>query len=90
MKRKMPLLARAVVYLLAFLVAPVLVAFVGMRAAEPARYEAPSNAAMVHAAKRRSAIATLPKARARERVRLRSPSQGPGVRGLRCEKSQIR
>jgi putative intracellular protease/amidase len=49
MNRKMPFLARAAVYLLAFLVPPVLVSVVGMRAVESARYEAPSAAAKVQA-----------------------------------------
>jgi putative intracellular protease/amidase len=49
MKRKMIFLARAVVYLLAFLVPPVLVSVVGMKAVESARYEAPPAAAMVQA-----------------------------------------
>ena len=39
MNRKMLFLARAVVYLLAFLVPPVLISVVGMRAVESARYE---------------------------------------------------
>jgi putative intracellular protease/amidase len=49
MNRKMLFLARAAVYLLAFLVPPVLVSVVGMRAVESARYEAPSAAAKVQA-----------------------------------------
>jgi hypothetical protein len=40
MKRKMIFLARAMAYLLAFLVPPLLVSVVGMKAAESARYEA--------------------------------------------------
>jgi putative intracellular protease/amidase len=40
MKWKLPLLARAGVYLLAFLVPPLLVSVVGVKAAESARYEA--------------------------------------------------
>jgi putative intracellular protease/amidase len=49
MKRKVLFLARTVVYLLAFLVPPVLVGVLGMKAVEPARYEAPNAAAMVQA-----------------------------------------
>jgi putative intracellular protease/amidase len=49
MNRKMLFLARAVVYLLAFLVPPVLISVVGMRAVESARYEAPHAAARVQA-----------------------------------------
>jgi hypothetical protein len=49
MKRKKPLLARAVVYLLAFLVPPVLVGVMGVKAAESTRYEAPPDAAKVQA-----------------------------------------
>jgi putative intracellular protease/amidase len=49
MKRKMLLLARAAVYLLAFLVPPLLVSVVGVKAAESARYEAPPAAAKVQA-----------------------------------------
>ncbi len=49
MNRKMPFLARAAVYLLAFLIPPVLVSVVGMRAVESTRYEAPPDAAQVHA-----------------------------------------
>jgi putative intracellular protease/amidase len=49
MNRKMPFLARAAVYLLAFLVPPVLVSVVGMRAVESTRYEVPPDAAQVHA-----------------------------------------
>jgi hypothetical protein len=41
--KKMPLLARAVVYLLAFLVPPVLVAFVETKAALSDRYKAPPD-----------------------------------------------
>jgi hypothetical protein len=37
MNRKMPFLARAAVYLLAFLVPPVLVSVVGVKAVESAR-----------------------------------------------------
>jgi transcriptional regulator GlxA family with amidase domain len=51
MKTKMLFLARAVVYLLAFLVSPVLVSVVGVKAVESARYEAPPAAAMVQAEK---------------------------------------
>jgi putative intracellular protease/amidase len=47
--RKMLFLARAVVYLLAFLVPPVLISVVGMRAVESARYEGPPDAARVQA-----------------------------------------
>jgi putative intracellular protease/amidase len=47
MNQKMPFLARAVVYLLAFLVPPVLVSVVGFKAVESARYEGPPNAAKV-------------------------------------------
>jgi len=46
---KLPFLARAVVYLLAFLVPPVLVGVVGTKAALSERYEGPSDAAMVQA-----------------------------------------
>jgi hypothetical protein len=49
MNRKMLFLARAVVYLLAFLVPPVLISVVGMRAVESARYEGPPDAARVQA-----------------------------------------
>jgi putative intracellular protease/amidase len=42
---KLPFLARAVVYLLAFLVPPLLVSVVGVKAAESARYEASPAAA---------------------------------------------
>ncbi len=49
MNRKMLLLARAVVYLLAFVVPPVLVGVVGVKAALSDRYEAPPAAAMVQA-----------------------------------------
>jgi putative intracellular protease/amidase len=49
MNRKLPFLARAAVYLLAFLIPPVLVSVVGMRAVESTRYEAPPDAAQVHA-----------------------------------------
>jgi putative intracellular protease/amidase len=49
MKRKMLFLVRTVVYLLAFLVPPVLVSVVGVKAAVSDRYEAPSAAAMVQA-----------------------------------------
>jgi putative intracellular protease/amidase len=45
MKRKMLFLARAAVYLLAFLVPPVLISVVGMKAVESARYEGPPAAA---------------------------------------------
>jgi putative intracellular protease/amidase len=51
MKRKLQFLARAVVYLLAFLVPPVLVGVVGMKAVESARYEGPPDAAKVRAGK---------------------------------------
>jgi putative intracellular protease/amidase len=47
MNQKMPFLARAVVYLLAFLVPPVLVSVVGFKAVESDRYEGPPNAAKV-------------------------------------------
>ena len=47
MKRKLLFLARAVVYLLAFLVPPVLVSVVGMRAVESTHYEGPPDAAKV-------------------------------------------
>ena len=47
MNRKMLFLARAVVYLLAFLIPPVLVSVMGMRAVESARYEGPHAAAVV-------------------------------------------
>jgi hypothetical protein len=47
--RKMLFLARAVVYLLAFLVPPVLVSVVGVKAAESDRYEGPPAAARVQA-----------------------------------------
>jgi putative intracellular protease/amidase len=47
MNRKMLFLARAVVYLLAFLVPPVLVSVVGFKAVESTRYEGPPNAAKV-------------------------------------------
>jgi putative intracellular protease/amidase len=46
---KQPFLARAVIYLLAFLVPPVLVSVVGVKAAESARYEGPTAAARVQA-----------------------------------------
>jgi putative intracellular protease/amidase len=46
-KRKMLFLVRAVVYLLAFLVPPLLVGVAGVKAVESARYEAPPDAAMV-------------------------------------------
>jgi putative intracellular protease/amidase len=49
MKKKMLFLTRAVVYLLAFLVPPLLVGVVGVNAAESARYEAPPAAARVQA-----------------------------------------
>jgi putative intracellular protease/amidase len=49
MTRKMIFLARAVVYLLAFLVPPVLVSVVGMKAVESVRYEGPPAAAKVRA-----------------------------------------
>ena len=45
MRRKMPLLARIVVYLLAFVVPPVLVAVVGVKAGLADRYEGPPAAA---------------------------------------------
>jgi hypothetical protein len=44
-KMKLLFLARAVVYLLAFLVPPLLVSFAGVRAAESDCYEAPPAAA---------------------------------------------
>jgi putative intracellular protease/amidase len=47
MNRKMPFLARAVVYVLAFLVPPVLVSVVGMKAVESTRYEKPPDATKV-------------------------------------------
>ena len=47
MNRKMLFLAKAVVYVLAFLVPPVLITVVGMRAVESARYEGPHAAAVV-------------------------------------------
>ena len=50
-KMKMLFLARAVVYLLAFLVPPLLVSVVGMKAVEATRYEGPPNAAKVQAGK---------------------------------------
>src|ERR671917_2416322 len=46
---KLPFLVRAVVYLLAFVVPPVLVSVVGMKAVESVRYEAPPDAAKVQA-----------------------------------------
>jgi putative intracellular protease/amidase len=46
---KLPFLARAVVYLLAFVVPPVLVGVVGVKAALSDRYEGPPAAAMVQA-----------------------------------------
>jgi putative intracellular protease/amidase len=46
---KLPFLARAVVYLLAFLLPPVLVSVAGMKAVESVRYEAPPDAAKVQA-----------------------------------------
>jgi putative intracellular protease/amidase len=46
---KMQFLVRAVVYLLAFLVPPVLISVVGMKAVESARYEGPPDAATVQA-----------------------------------------
>jgi putative intracellular protease/amidase len=49
MNRKMLFLAKAVVYVLAFLVPPVLITVVGMRAVESARYEGPPDAAKVQA-----------------------------------------
>ncbi|MDQ3793365.1 MAG: DJ-1/PfpI family protein [Actinomycetota bacterium] len=49
MNRKLLSLARVVVYLLAFVVPPVLVSVVGVKAAESARYEAPPAAARVQA-----------------------------------------
>jgi putative intracellular protease/amidase len=49
MKTKLLFLARVVVYLLAFLVPPVLVSVVGMKAVESVRYEAPPDAAKVQA-----------------------------------------
>lgn len=47
MNKKMLFLARAVVYLLAFLVPPVLISVVGFKAVESTRYEGPPNAAKV-------------------------------------------
>ncbi len=47
MNRKMLFLAKAVVYLLAFLVPPVLASVVGFKAVESTRYEGPPNAAKV-------------------------------------------
>jgi putative intracellular protease/amidase len=49
MSRKILFLARVVVYLLAFLVPPVLVSVVGVKAAESDRYEGPPAAARVQA-----------------------------------------
>jgi putative intracellular protease/amidase len=49
MKRKLLFLARVVVYLLAFLVPPVLVSVVGFKAVESTRYEGPPDAAQVQA-----------------------------------------
>ena len=49
MNKKVAFLARAAVYLLAFLVPPVLVSVVGMRAVESVRYEAPPDVAKVQA-----------------------------------------
>jgi putative intracellular protease/amidase len=49
MKRKMPFLARALVYLLAFVVPPVLVGVVGVKAGLADRYEGPPTAARVQA-----------------------------------------
>jgi len=49
MNRKMLFLARAAVYLLAFLVPPVLVSVVGFKAVESTRYEGPPDAAQVQA-----------------------------------------
>ena len=49
MRRNMLFLARAVVYLLAFVVPHVLVAVVGTKAALSDRYEAPSATARVQA-----------------------------------------
>jgi putative intracellular protease/amidase len=49
MNRKMLILARVVVYLLAFLVPPLLVSVVGFKAVESDRYEAPPDAAQVQA-----------------------------------------
>jgi transcriptional regulator GlxA family with amidase domain len=49
MNEKMPFLARTVVYLLAFLVPPVLVSVVGFKAVESVRYEGPPKAAKVQA-----------------------------------------
>jgi hypothetical protein len=46
---KQPFLARAVVYLLAFLVPPVLVSVVGVKTAESARYEGPTATARIQA-----------------------------------------
>jgi transcriptional regulator GlxA family with amidase domain len=49
MRQKMLFLARTAVYLIAFLVPPVLVSVVGVKAAESARYEGPTAAARVQA-----------------------------------------
>jgi putative intracellular protease/amidase len=49
MKRKVLFLARAAVYLLAFLVPPVLIGVAGMKAVDSARYEELNAAAMVQA-----------------------------------------
>jgi putative intracellular protease/amidase len=49
MNRKLLWLARAVVYLLAFVVPPVLVSVVGFKAVESTRYEGPPDAAQVQA-----------------------------------------
>jgi hypothetical protein len=49
MKRKMLFLVRAVVYLLAFLVPPVLVSVAGVKAAVSDRYEGPPAAVNVQA-----------------------------------------
>src|SRR5918998_5946065 len=49
MNRKLLFLARAVVYLLAFLLPPALVSVVGFKAVESTRYEGPPDAAQVQA-----------------------------------------
>jgi putative intracellular protease/amidase len=48
MKRELLFLTRAIVYLLAFLVPPLLVGVLGMKAVESARYEPPHASAKVH------------------------------------------
>jgi transcriptional regulator GlxA family with amidase domain len=49
MRRKLPLLARIAVYLLAFIVPPVLISVVGVKAGLSDRYEGPSDAARIQA-----------------------------------------